>query len=80
MKEMNDLKKAIKERFDAASDARPCEKAVSCEEDKDEEAEAIGRGIADIEAGRFTESIEEVFEKAAAIRSKKNAISDLMVD
>ena len=30
--------------------------------------EAVGRGAADIGAGRFTESIDDAFEKAAAMR------------
>lgn len=32
--------------------------------------EAVGRGIADIEAGRYVESVDEAFEKAAAIRAR----------
>lgn len=32
--------------------------------------EAVGRGIADIEAGRYVESVDEAFERAAAMRSQ----------
>jgi predicted transcriptional regulator len=42
-----------KERADAAWEARL--------------SEAIGRGLADIEAGKFVVNIEEAFEKAAAL-------------
>ena len=32
--------------------------------------EAVGRGVADIGAGRFTESIDDAFERADAMRSR----------
>ena len=46
-------------------------KVTPCDDIEDEEIKAIERGLADIEAGRFTESIEEAFEKAAELRNKK---------
>ena len=33
--------------------------------------EAVGRGIADIEAGRFTTSVEEAFARAEELRRKR---------
>lgn len=45
-----------KERADAAYEARL--------------TEAVGRGIADIDAGRFTSSIEDAFSKAATLRER----------
>ena len=32
--------------------------------------EAVGRGLADIDAGRFTESVDEAFARAAALRAR----------
>lgn len=32
--------------------------------------EAVGRGMADIEAGRFVTSVDEAFAKAATLRSR----------
>ena len=45
-----------KERADAAYEARVLE--------------AVGRGIADIEHGRYVTSVEEAFERAAQLRDR----------
>ena len=45
-----------KERADAAYEARLIE--------------AVGRGIADIDEGRFTSSVDELFSKASALRER----------
>ena len=45
-----------KERADAAYEARL--------------TEAVGRGIADIDAGRFTSSIDDAFSKAVTLRER----------
>lgn len=34
-------------------------------------SEAIGRGVADIEAGRFTTSVEDAFQRADELRNKR---------
>lgn len=34
-------------------------------------SEAIGRGVADIEAGRFTTSVEDAFQRADELRKKR---------
>lgn len=49
-------KRIAREREDAAYEARALE--------------SVGRGIADIDAGRFVESIDEAFEAAGKIREK----------
>lgn len=46
-----------REREDAAFEARL--------------AEAIGRGVSDIEAGRFTTSVDEAFSRADQLRRKR---------
>ena len=46
----------LQEREDAAYEARL--------------AEAMGRGLADIEAGRYATSVDEAFDRAAAIRDQ----------
>ena len=47
-------KRIAAEREDAAYEARLLE--------------SVGRGVADVDAGRFTGSVDEAFEKAAAMR------------
>ena len=34
-------------------------------------SDAIGRGVADIEAGRFTTSVEDALQHAAELRNKR---------
>lgn len=34
-------------------------------------SEAVGRGIADIEAGRFTTSVDDAFQRAAELRRER---------
>ncbi len=34
-------------------------------------SETIGRGVADIEAGRFTTSVEDAFQRADELRNKR---------
>lgn len=46
--------RVARERADAAFEARL--------------AEAVGRGIADIENGRYVDSVDEAFDRAAALR------------
>ena len=51
-----DVRRIAREREDAAYEARL--------------AEAVGRGIADIEAGRYVTSVDEAFARADALRRK----------